>query len=226
MQMGNAAAANGVAIQYCMSHSRHMLASAEIPAVTQARASGDYHPGGDQWQQVGTTALFAHAIGIAPSKDNYWSTPLQLGSKWGPTTKEPYNRLQAAVITLTKGPVCPSDKVGKSDVPLIMRSAMSDGRLLQPGSPAKQIDAAFVAAAFPEFKGLPAQGEVWFGESMIDTRRYGVVFTARLRTSFDLVPALLGYGAGADLVAVETNATTTPQAFGASVPIGLKACEK
>ncbi len=36
-QMDAAAAANGVAIQYCMSHSRHVLASAELPAVTQAR---------------------------------------------------------------------------------------------------------------------------------------------------------------------------------------------
>jgi hypothetical protein len=113
--MNSAAETNGLSIQYCMSHSRHMLQSVELPAVTQARtlytdllsqygrarhrrkgpaptlaregspaaisascahpcaalqarASGDYHPGQDQWHNLGTTAMFAHAIGIAPSK--------------------------------------------------------------------------------------------------------------------------------------------------------------
>ena len=82
---------------------------------------------------LGTTALFAYAVGVAPSKDNFWSTPLQPGSKYGPGTSEPYSRLQAAVITLTKGPVAPSDAVGMSDRRLIMRSSTSDGTLLQPG---------------------------------------------------------------------------------------------
>ena len=75
--MGTAAANNGISIQYCMSHCRHMLASVEIPAVTQARASGDYSQSRtDQWSQLGTTSMFAYAIGVAPSKDNYWSTLL------------------------------------------------------------------------------------------------------------------------------------------------------
>lgn len=62
-----------------MSYCRHILASVEIGAVTQARASGDYHPGSDgqaggydQWHNVGTTGLLAWALGIAPSKDNFW----------------------------------------------------------------------------------------------------------------------------------------------------------
>lgn len=48
MQMGRAAETNGQTIQYCMSHVRHILQAVEIPAVTNARASGDYHPGNDQ----------------------------------------------------------------------------------------------------------------------------------------------------------------------------------
>ena len=167
-------------IEYCMSYPRHMLASTEIPAVTQARASDDYHPGHDQWSPMGTTSLFAWAIGVAPSKDNYWSTSVQncpkvkKNSKARPSliewTKklthlffvvhffpnrikygndtEPHNRLQAAVITLSKGPVAPSDAVGKSDRGLIMRSAMEDGTLLQPSRPATMIDAMFERKAF------------------------------------------------------------------------------
>ena len=41
MQMGSAAADNDVTIQYCMSHVRQIMQSVEIPAVTNARASGD-----------------------------------------------------------------------------------------------------------------------------------------------------------------------------------------
>jgi copper chaperone CopZ len=47
--MGHGAAAEGMTIQYCMSHVRHILQSVEVPAVTNARASGDYHP---VWSQT------------------------------------------------------------------------------------------------------------------------------------------------------------------------------
>lgn len=38
---------------------------------TQARASGDYHPGADQWD-VTVSSIFAYSVAIAPTKDNYW----------------------------------------------------------------------------------------------------------------------------------------------------------
>ena len=103
--------------RYCMSHCRHIMQSVELPAVTNARASGDYHPGGDQWAPLGTTGIFAWAVAIAPTKDNYWSTDVQRGSSYKDyeTVSEPYNRLQAAVSTLSKGPVAASDKIGASD---------------------------------------------------------------------------------------------------------------
>ena len=42
LQMGNAAAKYNITIQYCMSLSRHILQSVEIPFVTQARVTNDY----------------------------------------------------------------------------------------------------------------------------------------------------------------------------------------
>ena len=62
-----------------MSWSRHILQSVELQAVTQARASGDYHPGDDQWI-VGITSIFADAVAIRPTKDNWWTTPGQSNS--------------------------------------------------------------------------------------------------------------------------------------------------
>jgi hypothetical protein len=66
--MGSAAERNHLTVQYCMSHCRHIMQSVEIPAVTNARASGDYHAGSDQWSPLGTTGIFAWAVAIAPTK--------------------------------------------------------------------------------------------------------------------------------------------------------------
>ena len=152
MQMGTAAQKHGLTIQYCMSHCRHVLQSVEIPAVTQARASGDYHQGGsNQWRQLGTTAMFAWALGVAPSKDNFWSTENADGGQLNPKYKgrhgEPFSRIQSAVITMTRGPVAPSDQNGRSDKELIMRSCMADGTLLQLERPAFALDEQFVHTA-------------------------------------------------------------------------------
>ncbi len=46
------------------------------------------------------------------------------GNKWGDNSTEQDPRLQAAVLTLTKRPVCPSNKIGVSNRSLITRSAM------------------------------------------------------------------------------------------------------
>ena len=150
LQMGTAAARNDLTIQYCMSHCRHIMQSVEIPAVTNARASGDYHPGGDQWKPIGTTGIFAWSVAIAPTKDNYWSTDKQPGAAYSDylTVSEPYNRLQAAVSTLSKGPVAPSDKIGASDAKLIMKSCAMDGKLLQGDKPAMTLDSLHKRKAF------------------------------------------------------------------------------
>ena len=50
------------------------------------------------------------------------------GNKWGDNSTEMHPRLQSAVLTLTKGPVCPSDKIGLSDRVLIM--SRNPGRLI------------------------------------------------------------------------------------------------
>lgn len=49
---------------------RHALQSVEILPVTQIRASDDYVPsavGPDQWR-IGSSSMFAHAVGLAPFK--------------------------------------------------------------------------------------------------------------------------------------------------------------
>lgn len=56
-------------------------------------------PGNDQWK-IGVTSIFAHAVGIAPTKDNYRSTSVKQvpqNPKYGGAV-EPYPRLQSAYV--------------------------------------------------------------------------------------------------------------------------------
>lgn len=225
IQMGRAAAKNDITIQYCMSHVRHILQSVEIPAVSQARASGDYSgQRTDQWN-VGTSGILAHAVGIAPSKDNYWSITNEpnFPSRYGPVRDEPYHRLQSVAITLSAGPVAPSDGVGDSDRSLIMRACMDDGTLLAPSRPATEIDSHFVREAFGSDG---PNGHVWSTHSMVGGQQYTTVLSVELMDAYSLTPAELGYADSASLVAYETNATTTLVMASSTSPLALAVSDK
>ncbi|XP_048245188.1 uncharacterized protein LOC124119100, partial [Haliotis rufescens] len=153
-QMGRGAAKNGLTIQYCMANCRHALHAISIPAVTQVRACADYHPGRQQWR-IGVTSMLAWAIGIAPSKDNFWTTTVQ---PRGHNT-EPYPELNALVATLSTGPVGPSDMIGKFNKTIIMKSVNSEGLILKPSRPATAIDNMIRRLAWNDFEG--PDGEVW-----------------------------------------------------------------
>merc|ERR1712039_543847 len=218
IQMDRGAAYANQTIQMCMSHVRHILQSVEMPTVTNARASGDYHPGNGQWN-TGTSAILAHAVGIAPSKDNYWSTAVQNGTHYGKTTKEPHSRLQAAVSTLTNGPVAPSDKIGGSDAALIMRCCDSGGRLLSADRPATEIDAHFAYLA--GFGGV--NGHLWATHATVSGQRFSYAIGISLKSAYDLTVAELGYNASTPLRAIKADATTTVN-FSTKTPLSFAPC--
>ena len=75
--MAQAAASLNISVQYCMAHPASFLTALSLPAVTNCRASGDYEAPTGNLLDYGSTAMFFSAVGIAPSKDNWWSTPRQ-----------------------------------------------------------------------------------------------------------------------------------------------------
>ncbi|XP_055954459.1 uncharacterized protein LOC126814885 [Patella vulgata] len=189
--MGKSARKNGITIQYCMSNCRHAMQSLELPAVTQARVSDDYSPGQDQWK-IGISSIFAYAMGVAPFKDNFWSTTNQSGNPY--SRSEPYNGLNAVVSTLSTGPVGPSDKIGLSNVSLIMRCCNDDGLILKPSKPATAIDSQIYQSAFGT--GGPV-GELWTTYSnigFIEARHFGIILAADIQNTFQLTPTLAGFG--------------------------------
>ena len=153
--MADAATALGLTIQYCMPLPRHMLESTQFQAVTNARASGDYHPGAGNFD-ISQSSLFYWALGVAPSKDDWWTTEVQTDSPYGDKPTEPNWQLQALVVALSTGPNGPSDKIGSTNASLVMSTVRGDGLTLQPDRPATTMDAAlltlFAGAAVPDVR--------------------------------------------------------------------------
>ena len=189
---------------------------------------------GTEWD-IGIQSLLTHALGLAPSKDTYWSTEQQPGNPYGEYGYEPHSRLQSAILSLSAGPVAPSDKVGASDVALIMKACTADGTLLAPSRPATLSDASFRHRAFPTEPG-GADGQLWLTHALVNGSRYGYVLAPQLASPYALTPAALGFDATAELLAVRPAATpanasgswvVTPPtvAVSAAAPLHVRACD-
>ncbi|ESO98847.1 hypothetical protein LOTGIDRAFT_158797 [Lottia gigantea] len=192
MQMGRAAQENGITIQYCMSNPRHIMQSVEIPVVTQARASGDYRAGKDNWK-IGISSIMVDALGVAPFKDNFWSSPDQPGNPAYPDLKETHADLQVAVSTLSTAPVAPGDMLNKTNVPLVMQCCNADGMLLQPSKPAKAIDAQILQLAFGGDVG--PQGDIWTTFSNIAGFYFGIILGTDMTADYNLTPSKASFKA-------------------------------
>ncbi|MBV9850127.1 MAG: hypothetical protein JO250_10680 [Armatimonadetes bacterium] len=177
--MGRAASENGLTIQYCMPLPADVLQSSEIPAVTQTRVSGDYHPGNGQWR-IGATSLLAWALGLAPFKDTFWTTADEPGSPYGPKAREPNAELETLASALSAGPVGPGDAIGQTNVSLLMKVCRADGLLLKPDKPATPIDRWFLADG--------PDGEVWDADTDFGPNRWHYMLAADLKAPYTLRP--------------------------------------
>ena len=142
-------------------------------------ASGDYQDPSGNLLQYGTNAPVFAALGIAPSKDNWWSTekqprPRDLAKTGGKPPCDGGSRnvtnsfLHALVATLSTGPVGFSDALGYTNATLVLSTCASDGLLLKPSLPLAAIDRSYSRATWtpggsPVFGGavIPADAHVW-----------------------------------------------------------------
>lgn len=181
--MGRAAGAHGLTVQYCMPLPADVLETVEIPAVTQVRVSGDYHPGNGQWR-IGTTSLLAWALGLAPFKDTFWTTAQEPGSPYGDKAREPNPELETLVSALSAGPIGPGDGIGLTNTALLMKVCRQDGLLLKPDKPATPLDRWFL-------DGQPGS-EVWETGATIGNKRWHYVLGIGLKTAYSVTSDDLG----------------------------------
>ena len=120
--------------------------------------SGDYQTPSGNLLQYGTSAPIFAALQIAPSKDNWWSTPDQprprdLTGAGGPPPCDGGSRnvtntfLHALVATLSTGPVGFSDALGFTNASLVMMTCALDVRL--PRHHFGTISRAFLSGSMP-----------------------------------------------------------------------------
>ncbi len=142
--MADGAAGSGRTVQYCMPYPNQVLSAAWLPAVTNARATGDYFHAGDQWA-VGATSLFYWAIGVLPFKDGFYSSNnKQVGGQTvGPEKNPDRETLMATMSTAMVGPM---DGIYLLNKTRIMQTCMADGTVLRPDAPIHTSDACFMAS--------------------------------------------------------------------------------
>jgi len=176
--MGRAASLFNITIQYCMSLPRNFLQSVEIQAVTNIRASGDYlYP---ENYEFGPSSMLAFALGVAPSKDTFWTSENEPNNSYFGRT-EPNTALQTLIAIWSTGPVGLGDGVGMTNKELVMKTCMKDGRLLQPDRPSTPIDTYY----FPE-RG--PQGEVWSTITTINGIQWHYILAFDMKQSYKLIP--------------------------------------
>ncbi|KAH9500569.1 hypothetical protein Btru_072292 [Bulinus truncatus] len=208
-----------IEIQYCMAYSRHILQSLEIDTVTQARASHDYQPGGRQWD-IGITSMFVHAVGLAPSKDTFWTSERQPGSPYGHNV-EKFARLNSLIATLSTGPYGPGDGIGFINVTLLMRCCDNSGRILQPDRPAMAINDQIQKKAFSSYTG--PMGEVYTTYSNFSGHIFSIILAADMYNEYSLTPSS-GWTAGLlppSVVYSGTDWSQLPVPFSDDAPLTL-----
>lgn len=178
----------GLEMQFCMPLPNHILFSTTAQAVSNARASGDYHPAQDNWK-IGLSSLFYWSVGVAPSKDDLWTTEVQPGSPYGDKPTEPNWQLQAIVVTLSTGPNGPSDMLGGANATLIRSTINGDGFTLKPDRPAVTVQGALSVA----FDDAPvAEVRATWSAPGGGALRWHYVLAAELGSPFTLASGDLG----------------------------------
>ncbi len=174
-----------------MAFPRHLMQSLEMPAVTQIRASDDHVPCESYiplQYRIGLSSMFTWALGVAPFKDNAWSTSHQPGGSCG-NSNETSPGLHLAISVFSAGPVTPADGVGYSDVNQIMRTCTTGGLILAPSRAATALDAQVLSHAFSGAQYT--RGEVYAAYSYISGWAWDHILAADLNASFAVTPTAL-----------------------------------
>ena len=128
--MANAAAANGMNLQYCMALPRHFLQGTLYNNLVTMRVSEDRFEIG-KWNSFLYTSKLAGALGAWPWVDVFYSS-------------ESRNLL---LSTLSAGPVGVGDALGGIVTSNLAKSVRPDGVIVKPDAPLTPVDSAYINGA-------------------------------------------------------------------------------
>ena len=144
--MADAANARNLSIQWCMATPSDVLASVDMPSVTNFRVSTDYCYG-NSWE-IGVSSLLVWALGAAPSKDTLWTSDNNRtaipGCPWTHDHETRVAELHLVLGLMSTGPVGISDAIGMTNATLLKRAIASDGTLLKPAKAITAVDSSFL----------------------------------------------------------------------------------
>ena len=127
------------------------------------------------------------------------------------------------MLSFSAGPVAPADRIGSSDIALIMKACDASGRLLSPDKPATKSDASFIYQAFGASSSqnqeqqqqeqqeeeeqllrgsAGADGQLWTTFATVNGSRYSYVLAPSLARNYSMSVTELGYNASTELLAV------------------------
>jgi hypothetical protein len=137
--MANAAAGNGMSMQYCMALPCDFLQGSKYENLTTIRTSDDGLKR-DRWHNFLYTSRLASALGIWPWTDAYFSSDTG----------------NILLSDLSAGMVGFGDEMGKESQENIYRAVRKDGVIVKPDVPIVPVDSAYIAEANGEHRALVA----------------------------------------------------------------------
>jgi hypothetical protein len=150
--MADAAAQNGITLQYCMTYPSFYLETLELLNVTHARCADDYNhkkPKRIYIPHFTQTAMLAWSVGVWPWKDPFFTTcepekgSLNIFQKVS-SHYEQWSELEFLLQVLSGGPVGNGDKIDNLVPFLLMQACREDGFLIKPDRPLFPIDLMFL----------------------------------------------------------------------------------
>ena len=186
---------SGRTVQYCMPYANDILAAAALPAVSNARATGDYFHAHHQWA-IGGTALLYNALNILPFKDGFYSsTNKQVGGQTvGPET---HPDREALISVLSGAMVGPMDGIHLLNATRVNATCRSDGYVLKPDVPLRTSDECFRSSAATGAGRLPLSPpttkpeECFVYHTHSDVKGLGRVFYLFSNDDRPLTPAMV-----------------------------------
>jgi uncharacterized protein (TIGR03437 family) len=171
--MAQAAAANGLTIQYCMAMPHDFLYTTKYNNVTTLRVSSDRYDRSN-WNAFLYTSRFASAIGVWPWSDVFMS----------PETEN------VLLATLSAGVVGVGDAIGQLNKANLMRVIRGDGLIVKPDSPLVPLDDAYVHEAKHQTVPMQAAAVTDFGGWQA---RYLIAYDGGPGAAASFRPASLGF---------------------------------